>query len=176
MKPNKRRTQEEYDGKTPLDHPEQELFCILYTTNTLPVFWGNGQNSYAFAYGYDKKIDDIKALLNGPAKNRKGKSKIFLSDQIQKHHNTCRVSAVRLLTNVNAKRRCGYLLDQLGTNLIVDRELVYVMQQREDLDVKMRAIEHHDKREQRIREKVDIKHAFEPIEGINYVVPTPTKK
>lgn len=170
------KNKEEYDGKISLENPQQELFCILYTTNTLPVFWGNGQNCYAFSYGYDKKIDDIKTLLDGPAKNRKGKSKASLQDQIKKHQRVCASGATTLLINPDVKLRCGHLLDNLATHSIVDRELLYVIQQRKDLDIKVRAIEHHDKREQRIREKVDIKHAFEPIEGINYVVPIPTKK
>lgn len=62
-------------------------------------------------------------------------------------------------------------MDQLASHTIVDRELLYTIQQRDDLDVKMRAIEHHDKRVGRIREKIDIKHNFEPIDTIQYVDP-----
>lgn len=183
----------EYDGKTPLMDAQQELFCILFTTNTLPNFWGNGQNSYAFAYGHDKRIEDIdeeilsiKELMTGKKSKRKGKSLASLAREIEEKGlqkrrilKVCRSAAPRLLSSVSVKVRCGYLLDQLTSFSIVDRELVYVIQQRDNLDVKMRGIEHHDKRQQRIREKVDIKHEFEPISGFTYVTPegvAPAKK
>lgn len=156
----------EYKGDTPLPDPKHELFCELFTTNTLPHFWGHGQNCYAFAYGYTKKIDEAKALLVGPAKSRKGKSKPLVELEIKRMEAVCKQSASRLLTYVYIKRRCDHLLDNLASHLIVDRELLYTIQQRRDLSSKVRAIEHHDKREQRIREKIDIKHEFEPVKTI----------
>lgn len=178
---------DEYNGKTPLPDPKQEFFCVLFTTNTLPGFWGNGQNSYEFAYGHNERIekieDEIDALMRlivGPKSKRKGKSMAQLKReidekklQIAKIHKVCRASAPRLLAQVSIKLRCGHLLDNLATHTIVDRELVYVIQQRENMDVKMRAIEHHDKREQRIRDKVDLVHQFETIESFTYVKPAP---
>lgn len=162
-----------YDGSKPLKDPMQEFFCELFTTNTLPSFWGNGGNCYAFAYGYTEKINQLREGIKGTKKMRKGKSKIDCEREIQKIENTVRACASRLLTNANVKLRNGFLLDTLATNTIVDRELVYMIQQRDNFEVKMGAIQHHDKRMERIRERVNIKHEFEPIEGFNYVTPEP---
>lgn len=164
-------TKPEYDGSSALADPKQELFCEIYTTNTLPAFWGNGSQSYRFAYGYTERIDELHRQINGTKKDRKGLSKVAVQREIERIENVCRASAPRLLLHVAVKKRCNYLLDQTAGNLIVDRELLYVIQQRSDLEVKVRAIAHHDRREQRIREKVDIKHEFEAIHGFDYVRP-----
>lgn len=172
----------DYDGSTPLSDPMQEFFCELFTTNTLPTFWGRGGACYEFAYGHADKIAKLKEGIDGTKKMRGGKSKVECEREIVRISNICRSSASRLLTQPKIKLRNGFLLDQLATNTIVDRELVYLIQQREDSDVKMQAIQHHDKRMQRIREKVDIKHNFEPILGFNFTrsgdapVATITKK
>lgn len=166
----------DYDGKTMLEDVKHELFCQIYTANTLPNYWGNGQNSYMFAFGHTERIDEINRKINGTSKDRKGESKIALARKIESIKNGCRAAAPKLLLMNSIKLRCNYLLDQLTQNSIVDRELAYVIQQRTDLDVKVRAIEHHDKREQRIREKVDLRHEFEPITIIEFVVAGKPKK
>lgn len=176
-----------FDAKVPLDDPKQELFCVIFTSNTLPKFWGNGQNSYEFAYGYTDKIDAVedeirelnKILLLPKKKRKKTIAQIVRevedkNEQIRKMHQTCRSASSRLLTNVHIKERNGHFLDTLSVNLIVDRELTYLIQQREDNGAKMNAIEHYNKREQRIREKIEIKHDFEPIKTIRMT--TPPKK
>jgi hypothetical protein len=175
----------DYDGSTPLRDPQQELFCIIFSSNTLPKYWGNGQNSYAFAYGHSEKIDKIEEevdalqeLIGLPKKQRKGKSIAELERainskrfKIQSIYRACAASAARLLVRGNIKIRCGALLDKLATHVIVDRELTWLIQQRDNVDIKLGAIAHHDKREQRIREKIDMSHDFAPIDGINYVRP-----
>lgn len=174
--PVKKRVEPEtYTGKTPLPDPKQEFFCELFTTNTLPTFWGNGGASYEFAYGHTDRIVELERQIKGTKKDRKGKTKVDCEREIVKIKNTCRSAASHLLTNYNIKLRNGYLLDQLASHSIVDRELLYLIQQRADNGVKMAAIAHHDKRTQRIREKVDLTHEFKPIEGFNYVVPEPKK-
>lgn len=164
----------EYDGSTPLSNPQRELFCELFTTNTLPYYWGHGQNCYSFAFGYDDRIQDIRDLIDGPSKNRKGKSKAKLIKEISKLQRTATSCAHRLLIDADIKLRCGHLMDKLAEHKIVDRELLYIIQQRVDLDVKARAIEHHDKRTARIREKIDLKHEFEPVQVIT--IRKPVKK
>ena len=170
-KKKKQATEEDIDGSKTLIDPQRELFCILFTTNTLPHFWGNGQHSYSFAFGHDERIeviqDQIQELdLKKKADRAKAKK---LRKQITSIERSCRSCAPRLLTNVSVKKRCAYLIDQLSSHVVVDRELLYTIQQRDDLDVKMRAIEHHDKRVGRIKEKVELKHQFEPIAGFTFV-------
>lgn len=168
---SRRLPKKEYDGKTPLPDVKQELFCELFSTNTLPAFWGNGQNCYSFAYGHYKRIDALVALITGPARTHRGKSKPALEAEKKKIERLCAASAARLLVHASIKLRCDHLLDKLAAHSIVDRELLYVIQQRRDLDSKVAAIKHHDQREARIRERIDIKHDFKPIKTITIIAP-----
>lgn len=163
-------TTDDIDGSKTLIDPQRELFCILFTTNTLPNFWGNGQHSYSFAYGHDERIEKIQDEIGElDLKKKADQSKAKkLRKQITSIERSCRSSAPRLLASDSVKKRCAYLIDQLSSLTVVDRELIYTIQQRDDLDVKMRAIEHHDKRVGRIKEKVELKHQFAPIEGFNF--------
>lgn len=168
----------EYDGKTPLPDPKQELFCVLYTSNSTPKFFGNGKWSYAFAYGYQEGLNKLQENLPiASTLKGKGKSKKKFSDyskaeaEIKRIENVCAACATRLLINANVKLRCNYLMDQLAAHTIVDRELLFVIEQRHDLQSKVQAIKHHDQREARIRQKVDLTHDFEPIDTIQYMKP-----
>lgn len=163
-----------YYGDTPLEDTKKELFCQIYSTNTLPNFWANGQNSYAFAFGHQTRIDEINAQLVGPAEDRKGKSKPRLEAEKKRKEVTCRNGSLTLLTDPIIKLRCGWLMDEMGKYNIMDRELLYTIHQRKNLESKVSAIMHHDKREARIREKVDVQHVFEPIKIIT--ITTPEKK
>ena len=147
------------------------MFCTIYSTNTLPNFWSNGQNSYEFAYGHTDRIHKIDELIAGPAKNRNGKSLAKLAQEIKNIKHMCSAAAARLLVRDDIKKRCGYLLDQLAAHTIVDRELLWVIQQRKNVDAKVAAITHHDKREARIREKIDLKHEFEPVKVVKVMAP-----
>lgn len=161
----------DYDGSTMLEDVRQELFCKIYSTNTLPKYWGNGQNSYEFAYGHTKRIEVLENLATLPPQKRKRKTLASIATEIRNIRFMCAAAAARLLVADSIKARCGWLLDQLGAYNIVDRELLYTIQQRRNLEAKVSAITHHDKREQRIREKVDIQHEFVPIKGFDYVKP-----
>lgn len=176
-----RRTPSEgYDGSSCLEDSKQELFCTIFTTNTLPHYWGNAQNSYEFSYGHTDRIekieDEIEALHEltvAPKKKRKGKSLAGIDREIKQKHReisnirrACRASSSRLLTNANIKKRNEWLLNQLSKDVIVDGELSYLIQQRDNFHVKMSAIEHYNKKEMRIRERLDIKHHFDPVKSI----------
>lgn len=162
----------DYDGSTMLENTKHELFCKIYSTNTLPKFWGNGQNSYEFAFGHTKRIETLEHLATLPPQKRKRKTLASIATEIRNIRAVCAASAARLLISENIKARCNWLLDQLGAYNIVDRELLYTIQQRKNLEAKVSAITHHDKREQRIRDKVDIQHTFEPIKVINITAPS----
>lgn len=162
----------DYDGSTPLEDVKHELFCKIYSTNSLPRFWGNGQNSYEFAFGHTKRIEALEHLETLPPAKRKRRSLQSIATNIRNIRKMCATGATRLLIKEDIRARCGWLLDQLGAYNIVDRELLYTIQQRRNLEAKVSAITHHDKREQRVREKVDVQHIFEPIKGFDYVKPT----
>lgn len=169
----RRREKSEYEGKTPLPDSKQELFCELFTTNTLPIFWSHGQNSYSFAYNHYKRIEELQSLEIGPASARKGKFKTVVAcrAEIKRIENVCKSCATKLLTRADIKARCGFLLDTLASHIIVDRELLWTIQQRKHPDAKVAAIKHHDQRTQRIRDRIEIKHEFEPIKVITIKEP-----
>lgn len=165
-----------YDGKTPLHDPKQELFCVLYTSNTTPAYFGHGQACYAFAYGFQERINEIEALLVGPTKDRKGVSLKALQAEKKRKWHVCAVNATRLLTRADISTRCNYLMDSLFTDEIMDRELVWTLQQRRDLASKMTAWGHAAKLKQRIREKVETTVIFEPIQSVEFILPVKPKK
>lgn len=65
-------------------------------------------------------------------------------------------------------------MDSLFTDEIMDRELVYVIQQRHDLQSKVRAWEQAAKLKQRIQDRSTVHLTFDPIKTIRIV--TPAKK
>lgn len=167
----------EYDGSTPLPNNKQELFCVLYASNTTPRFFGNGKNAYAFAYGYQEKMDALAVEMIG-ADTRTGRGatkKISKLSQavrsLEKIKASCQACASRLLLDANVLTRCNYLMDQLAEDKIVDRELVFVIQQRGDLSSKVQAITHYDKKKGRLVERREDLIKFEPITSIEFVMP-----
>lgn len=179
-----------YTGDTPLPDPKWELFCMVYTTNTMREYWAHAQNSYLLAWGrepeihkLEDQIDHCRTLMGGKKRDRRGKSIaelereiVALNSKIKSITRAAASCASDMLTKPHVKARVAYLLDKLATNLIVDRELTYMIQQRDNLDIKMSAIEHYNKVQQRLRERVDMRHEFQPITGMEYVKPEkPTK-
>lgn len=170
----KKKSEVEYDGSTPLPDVKREFFTELYTAS-LSTFYGHGQNSYAFAYGHQKKIDALRIKLIGASDTLgRGKKKKIISDystilrKIKSVESVCKSCAANLLTKVDIKARINWNLDQAAEDKIMDREAMRVVQQMHNLDAKMRAVERFDKIKGRIREKVDIKHQFEPV-GVIYM-------
>lgn len=159
----------------------QEFFTELYTAS-FTTFYGHGQNSYAFAYGHNKRIEALQiAQIGASTVIGRGRNKKAISDydktrqQIKRIEATCKSQATNLLTRPYIVARVNYRLDEAAEDKIFDREAMRVVQQMHNLDAKMRAIERFDKIRGRIKDKVDIKHTFEPIEGFTYVMPEKKK-
>ena len=146
----------DYDPSKPLPDPRHELFCVLYTSHTTPNFFGNGQNSYAFAYGHQKKLDELRATLETARAPQRRES----MKKIKSIEAVCRSGATEALIRPYMEKRCDWLMDQMFTAEFMDRELLFVIKQRRDLQSKVRAWEQAAKLKQRISEKVDIKHTF----------------
>lgn len=173
----------DYDGSTPLNDPKQEFFTELYTAS-FTQYYGHGQNSYAFAYGHQKRLDQLHIDLIG-ASNKLGRGKRVktISDydgirrKIKSIEATCKSCATDLLTRPYILKRVRWRLDEAAQDIIIDQEAMRVVQQMNNLDAKMRAVERFDKIRGRVREKVDIKHEFEPIQVIKIAQPkVPLKK
>lgn len=171
----------EYDGSTALPNVRQELFCKLYASNTTPRFFGNGKQCYIFAYGHQERYDKLKAAAIG-ADTRTGRGQkrhvsaaSKISREMESIDGSCRTEAARILTYPDVLARCNFLMDELCADKIVDRELVYVIQQRHELSSKVQAIIHYDKKKGRIIEKQESLIKFDPITSIEFVMPAVPK-
>lgn len=141
--PKTRKTELVVSGKLPLLDTKQELFCVLYTSNTTPRFFAHGQNCYAEAYGKQPEIDKCeeqsKRLSGGSRAHREALAKK------KSLENVCRNGASRLLHQPNIVKRCAHLFDSYIKYEVMDREQVKVALQMFDLPSKIRAIELYKK-------------------------------
>ncbi len=117
--------------------PQQELFCQLYIKD----YFGNGVKSYIIAYKKEFPIDVEYRYLNPDEKKR---------------YDSYAVRAAQLLRNLKMVKRIGELLDEHIEDAVVDREMIAVILQKEDLTAKMRAISEYNKVKQRIISKSEI--------------------
>lgn len=109
--------------------PKQELFCIYYATDK--VHFGNGLQSYAKAYNIE--LVDNKSI------------------------NKAKANAHRLLTKDYILNRIDKLLEMGGLNdQRVDKELLFLITQRNNLNVKLGAIKEYNSLRKRIIERKDI--------------------
>lgn len=138
-----RKTDIVVSGKLPLRDTQQELFCVLYTSNTTPRFFGHGQNCYAEAYGRQAEIDKCEEQsrrLSG--RSRAQREAVAKKKSVE---NYCRTAASRLLHQPNIVKRCAHLFDSYIKYEVMDREQVKVALQMYDLPSKIRAIELYKK-------------------------------
>lgn len=116
--------------------PKQQKFCELYTCD--PDCFGNGFRSYVKAYG----IDATKRGASAGA----------------------RASASQLLTNPNILAKINELAEPMKmTDQIVDQELSFLIAQRADYGVKIRAISEYNKLRGRISQKLQIERPLEDM-------------
>lgn len=108
---------------------QQEQFCVLYTSWD-KEFYGNWMQSYAEAYKIDKTKKD--------------------------RYKQAKANAHRLITTDYIIDRINELLEEDGLNDVnVDKQLLYLVNQHEDKNVKVAAIKEYNKLKQRITEKVE---------------------
>ncbi len=122
-----KKTNSDKEGAGSELNERQERFCQLYCSLE---FFANGSKAYAEAYGID--------LERNPEK-----------------HNSVRVNASELLTNINILHRINELLDLSGLNdSFVDKQLLFVITQNADFSSKVSAIREYNKLRQRITDKL----------------------
>lgn len=118
---------------------KQELFCKIFATSR--EFFGNGVQAYIEAY----------------KPSQKGKS----------WYRSAQVCASRLLSNVIICQKIDSLLELGGLNDVsIDKHLLYVVTQYEDLNAKMKAIVEYNKLKQRVTNKVDLTSNGKELESI----------
>lgn len=119
----KKQKEEETEDKLSL---KQEKFCQIYATNK--EFFGNGGESYAEAYGLDRK--------------RTG------------WYKSAQVCASNLLRKTKICDRINEILAETGFNdSFVDKQLSFLLTQHADFTSKLGAIREYNKLKKRIEEK-----------------------
>lgn len=139
-------------GMTKLKDPKLELFCRLYSGYHTQNFFGNGQDSWAFAFNYQPRLDEIEKKLK--LEENKRLRKVWTQEKFGIENN-CRSSASRALTKVNVLDRVNHLMDKFITHDVMDRELAFVSLQRGDLRAKVAAIQEYNKKSGRIASKLE---------------------
>jgi hypothetical protein len=183
-------------GKQQLLNQSHELFCVLYTSNSTPRFFGHGQNCYAMAYGRQEDLDDIAFQLELPANRRTRKDKksrkVMTEGELRadrkKIENVCRVEASKLLKHPYVIARCRHLFNSFLKNECVDQELAFTIMQRHDLPSKIAGIREYNQMRKRIGkdapppdgapQKVKVEFSWEdpePRPGAKSIVKVKTK-
>jgi len=116
-------------------NPNQRMFCEFYAKPG--EYFGNGVVSYILAYKLDIPLVGYKAL----------------NDDQQRRYNSACTLANHLLRNVKIKEKCNELLDSLIKDEVVDRELVRVIVQNEELAPKVSAIKEYNLLKKRVSDK-----------------------
>jgi len=90
-------------------------------------FFGNGVESYLEAYGLKRK-----------------------------QYNSAKVLASGLLTNINILDRVNELMDIALNDIVVDKELAFIIKQKDNLSAKVQAIREYNNLKQRIIERKEV--------------------
>lgn len=149
----------ENDTKTKTLTPQQELFCILYTTADTHTF-SNATISYAEAYKYD--------LDGAPKENKKDLqgNDIPNTSEYAILYRTCQSCGSRLLTYEHIKARINsLLLEYFNSDDILDARLSKIALAGRDADA-INAIKHRNDIKQRITKKLDITTLGRPLAGL----------
>lgn len=141
-------------GEAELKNPKHELFCTLYAGLASKRYFGNATQCYLHVYGgeerlaeLDNEIDDTWDSGDPETTNLRR----HLKTEKRSIENSAAASSSRLLMDVKISLRCDWLLDQFLTDAKADREMAYVITQREDLMSKVAAYREVAKVKERIR-------------------------
>jgi hypothetical protein len=140
-------------------NPEQELFCIAYTTEG--ETFGHGTLAYEKAYNFDF------ASLSEIREQDLNHKDIIGTSERERAYNTCKVNASKLLTNTNIRERIrGLLLEQFNADEIIDAKLQSIILSGKDADA-INAIKHRNDLKQRITKKVDVTTLGRPFGSLS---------
>jgi hypothetical protein len=137
---------ENKDNKRPLT-PEQEAFCLAYTTRGENA--KNGTFSYAFAYNYD-----LPKRENGEIDTTSG------------DYRTCQACASKLLLSPNISARIKEIyLEKFNDISNADARIQEIIEGGKDTDA-IQAVKVYNDLKQRITKKIDITTGGRPLAGL----------
>lgn len=139
-------------GEEKLKNEKHELFSYLYS-GAPGYYFGNATRCYLYAFGKEDEIAKLVEKID--ATWEKGTSgdndRRRLKGQIKTMENSARSLGTRLLANVSIQNRTNFLLDRFLTDNFADREMAFVITQRDDLRSKVAAYQAVAKVKERIR-------------------------
>lgn len=145
-------------GEEKLANAKWELFAHLYSGHHNSQLFGNGTQCYSLAYGYTDKIAAAQEMIEELTSKGEAGYTVKVKAQeasIRRMRNLCSVEAARLLVNPRIRNRCDWLLENMISSDFADRELQFVIAQRQDLQAKVQAIKEHNRVKQRVSDKVE---------------------
>jgi len=170
--------------------PQKRLFVYFYTGSRGDTeCFGNAKRSYMRAYGFWEKLIKIDDKIgeiplddryiyvtveddgDGPPRTEKQESPEYKKLQEERYRidRVCEVQGSRLL---NTKEVFEAAQDEFkrvhDTASVVDTELGFLIRQRENLPSKMAAIKEYNKKEGRVKERLDITSDDQPV-GVVYL-------
>ena len=114
--------------------PVETLFCFLYSS--AGDYFNNATRAYGMAYGMD--LPPIRKPVCDWTKKEKST------------YNLAGVEAHNLLKNYKIRQECDRVLMSEFKDEIADKELLWTLKQREDLNAKMSSIREYNKLKQRV--------------------------
>ncbi len=151
----------EIPGEKPIaKNKTQEFFCQLYAGVATKNFFGNATQSYLQAYGGQKEINDIEERLLTMDQEKDLGEIMKLQGRIETIKHSARSAAALLLTNISISARCDYLVNRFLDPEMADREMGYVIGQREELHAKVAAYNAVAKVKNRISNKLEGEFIF----------------
>lgn len=158
--PTKKETKKITPGEESLKNKPHEMFCQLYAGVASKNFFGNATQSYLQALGGQLKINEFeekKLTLN--METDLGDI-LKIEGQIQTIRNSARTQASTMLTNLNIKARCDYLTNRFLDPDNADREMGWVIAQREHIPSKVAAYTAIAKVKNRLSSKLEGEFIF----------------
>lgn len=162
-------------GSVPLVNERHEVFCRLYAGLHGMNFFAHGTRCYVQAFGYNDQIADLRKKVDQIAQKRERgyTTKIqMLLLRVKAKEKIAQVEASGLLSKPIISERVDFLMENMFDDNFADRELGFVMGQRNDLPSKVSAIRHYDDKKGRITKHMDITSDGEPIKSIEIVSPS----
>lgn len=141
-------------GEAELKNAKHELFCMLYAGMASKKYFGNATQCYLHVYGGEEELltiqDEIDETFESGDPETINERRRLKSRKKQVEH-SANVSGTRLLVNASVRKRAEWLLDQALSDSESDREMAYVIRQRDDLMSKVAAYREVAKVKERIR-------------------------
>lgn len=128
-------------GSLPLENKKREQFCQFYAGIATRNFFGNATQSYLQTFGGQDEINKLeeKKLTINPDDDNGIKEMLSIEAKVASIKNTSKSAASRMLTDVDVFTRCNWLTNRFIDPEMMDREMGYVIGQREDLRSKVSA-------------------------------------